>query len=253
MTVHGRDIAYSHPVYRLWLKLFLRKFDAYICVSGATREAAIEQGVPVAQIKVIGNGVSSLTAINETRDADLVLFVGRLVPRKGLGWFVRSVLPELVKRRPSVRLAVIGAGPERRSIRQVARAVNVADRIEWLGALPDVDRERWLRRATVFVAPNVHVSDDIEGYGIVVLEAAAAGCAVVASDIEGLREAIVDGEGGLLLAAEDAPTWTNTIVELLEEPSRASALGARARTWARNERTWEVVCDRYEAVFDAMH
>ena len=112
-----------------------------------------------------------------------MVFVGRLVRRKGLGWFVRSVLPEIMKRRPTVRLAVIGAGPERRFIRQAASAAGVADRIEWLGALPDVDREEWLHRSTVFVAPNVDVSGDIEGYGIVALEAAASGCAVVAADM----------------------------------------------------------------------
>jgi len=252
VTIHGRDITFAHPLYRLWLKLFLREFDAYICVSGATRDAAVSYGVPTAQTRIIGNGTTALPVFTETRDANLLLFVGRLVPRKGLRWFVRSVLPDIVQRRPTVRLAVIGAGPERKAIQQAATAAGVADRIEWLGVLADVDREQWLHRATVFIAPNIRVAGEMEGYGIVAIEAAAAGCAVVAADIEGLREAIVDGEGGRLVPAEDAFAWVSAIGELLDHPIRASALGDRARAWARAERTWESVCDRYEAVFDAI-
>ena len=84
------------------------------------------------------------------------------------------------------------------------------------------------------------------------LEAAAAGCALVAADLHGLRDAIVDGQGGLLIAAEDGNAWIETIVELLAHPDRAAALGTRARAWALSERAWDAVCDRYEETFDAI-
>jgi glycosyltransferase involved in cell wall biosynthesis len=96
------------------------------------------------------------------------------------------------------------------------------------------------------------VPGDIEGYGVVALEAAAAGCALVAADLEGLRDAIVDGQGGRLVASEDADVWTTAIVELLDDRAGAAALGERARDWARSERNWENVCDRYESIFDAL-
>jgi glycosyltransferase involved in cell wall biosynthesis len=98
----------------------------------------------------------------------------------------------------------------------------------------------------------VAVPGDVEGYGVVALEAAASGCPLVAADLHGLRDAIVDGEGGLLVTAEDAGLWTKVIVELLGHPDRAAALGARARAWALSERAWETVCDRYEEIFDAV-
>lgn len=253
VTVHGLDVTYPHWLYPFWLRIFLRDFDAYICISSAARAAAIAKGVPTARTQVIGVGVTAPGAqANTVREEDLLLFVGRLVKRKGLEWFVRVVLPRIAQRRDGVRLVIIGAGPERSAIQKAAATVGVADRITWLGAVPESDRMTWLSRAAVCIAPNVHVPDDIEGYGVVALEAAAAGCALVAADLEGLRDAIVDGQGGRLVASEDADVWTEVIVELLDDRAGAAALGERAREWARSERNWENVCERYESIFDAL-
>ena len=253
VTVHGLDVTYSHPLYRFWLRTFLRDFDAYICISSATRVVAIAKGVPASRIQVIGVGVTAPVArANTLREADLLLFVGRLIRRKGLEWFVRIVLPRIAQRRDGVRLAVIGAGPERSAIQKAAVGAGVADRITWLGAVSESVRMIWLSRATVCIAPNVHVEGDIEGYGVVALEAAAAGCALVAADLEGLRDAVVDGQGGRLIASEDADVWTAAIVELLDDRTAAAALGERARQWARSERDWEGVCDRYESIFNKL-
>jgi phosphatidylinositol alpha-1,6-mannosyltransferase len=253
VTVHGLDVTYPNWLYPFWLRIFLRDFDAYICISSAARFAAIAKGVPASRTPVIGVGVTAPRApANTVREGDLLLFVGRLVKRKGLEWFVRVVLPRIAQRRDGVRLAIIGAGPERSAIQRAATAVDVADRIAWLGAVSESERTTWLSRAAVCIAPNVHVPGDIEGYGIVALEAAAAGCALVAADIEGLRDAIVDNQGGRLVASEDADAWTETIMELLDDPIRRAALGNAARAWADANRNWETVCDRYEAIFDSL-
>jgi phosphatidylinositol alpha-1,6-mannosyltransferase len=253
VTVHGLDVTYPNWLYPFWLRVFLRDFDAYICISSAARVAAIAKGVPESRTQVIGVGVTAPgVPANTVREGDLLLFVGRLVKRKGLEWFVQVVLPRIAQRRDGVRLAIIGAGPERSAIQRAATAVDVADRIAWLGAVSEIERMTWLSRAAVCIAPNVHVPGDIEGYGIVALEAAAAGCALVAADIEGLRDAIVDNEGGRLVASEDADAWTETIMELLDDPIRRAALGNAARAWADANRNWETVCDRYEAIFDSL-
>lgn len=252
VTVHGLDVTFARPVYRWWLRTFFRDLDAYVCISAAARDAAIARGVPASRTNTIGIGVVPTQATGVPREPDLLLFVGRLVRRKGLEWFVQEVLPLLANRRPEIQLLVIGAGPERGAIQRAAAAAGVEGRIKWLGALPDSDRSLWLRRAAVCILPNVRVHNDIEGYGVVALEAAAAGCPVVAADLEGLRDAIVDGEAGRLIASADREAWSSAIIELLEDPARAAELGERARAWVRAERTWDGVCDRYEAVFDAL-
>jgi phosphatidylinositol alpha-1,6-mannosyltransferase len=254
VTVHGLDASYPHPLYRRWLRGSFDRLDAYVCISRAAREAAIAAGAPPAKTVVIGVGLTapSLSTGSVTRDADRLLFVGRLVRRKGLGWFVEAVLPELVRRRAGVRLAVVGAGPERAVIERAAAVAGVGDRIDWLGALPDNAKWAWLRRAAVCVMPNIRVPGDVEGFGIAALEAAAAGCPLVAADLDGLPDAIERDEGGLLVPAQDAAAWTNAIVRLLEDEPRARQLGARAERWVRLHRGWDAVCDRYEALFDRL-
>ena len=252
VTVHGLDLTYDSAAYRIWLRLFFRGLGAYICTSETVCGAAIGRGAPALLTRVVGIGAVPCHDGKELRQPELLLFVGRLVRRKGLAWFVREVLPELAARRPNVRLAVIGAGPELPVVQREASVAGVAERIEWLGALPDSEKCRWLQRAAVCVLPNVRVEGDIEGYGIVALEAAAAGCAVVAADIEGLRDALDHGQGGTLLPSADAAVWTATLDALLRDPEAAAALGRRARTWVEQERSWDEVCDRYEAIFDGL-
>ena len=78
VTVHGLDVTYSHPLYRLWLRTFFYDFDAYICISRATRSEAVARGVPEMRTRVIGLGVAPLPARTVPRELDLLVFVGRL-------------------------------------------------------------------------------------------------------------------------------------------------------------------------------
>jgi phosphatidyl-myo-inositol dimannoside synthase len=254
VTVHGLDVSFPHPLYRRWLRGAFDRLDAYVCISNAARDAAVAAGAPSAKTSVIGVGLTppGPAHVPVAREADRLLFVGRLVRRKGLGWFVRAVLPKLVEQRRSVRLAVIGAGQERQAIELAASAAGVADRIDWLGPLADDDKWSWYRRAAVCVMPNVSVPGDLEGFGIAALEAGAAACPLVASDLEGLRDAIEHREGGLLVRAEDAEAWVRAIMGLLDDPTAARALGERAAAWVRAHRGWDAVCDGYEALFDTL-
>jgi phosphatidylinositol alpha-1,6-mannosyltransferase len=253
-TVHGLDVTHPNRLYQLWLRLFFLQLDSYVCVSGAARNAAVALGVPRARITVCGGGVTIPDAPGHVtaRDPNLLLFIGRLVPRKGLGWFVGAVLPSLAARNPLLRLAVIGTGTEREAVESAAAGNGVGDRIIWLGAVSDVDKWQWLARASVCVMPNVEVPGDIEGYGITALEAAAAACPLVVADLEGLREAIVDGEGGRVVASANPTAWVDALQAFLDRPEEARAVGERAREWVRTHRSWEAVCDRYEQAFEAI-
>ncbi len=223
-----------------------------MCISEAARSEAIARGAPAQRTSIVGIGVAAPDTAQTVRESGLIVFVGRLVRRKGLAWFVHAVLPGLVGRHPGVRLAIVGTGPERAAIQDAADRASVAHHLKWLGAVSDSEKWTLLQRAPICIAPNVRVEGDIEGYGIVALEAAAAGCALVAADLEGLRDAVVDGEGGALVPAEDAAAWTTALLELLADPARAAQLGARARIWATAERSWDLICDRYEEIFDQL-
>jgi glycosyltransferase involved in cell wall biosynthesis len=155
-------------------------------------------------------------------------------------------MPRLVQRRGSLQLVVIGDGPERRAIEDAAAAAGIADRLVWLGAADDDAKAHWMAHAAVCIMPNVVVPGDIEGFGIVALEAAAAGCPVVASDIEGLRDAIAHGESGNLVQPGDAPSWLAAIDGLLADAATNGRSGERARSHVRAHRRWEPIVDAYD-------
>lgn len=249
VTLHGLDIVYAAPAYRAWRKIFLRGFDAYVCISETARRAAHAAKLPVGRLHVIGIGIDAPPATTAPRDARCLLFVGRLVPRKGLLWFVRCVLPVLAARRPDLRLVVLGDGPERSAIVASAREGGIAERIIWPPARDDAAKAAWLARATLCVMPNVAVSGDMEGFGIVALEAAAAGCPVVAADLEGLRDALAGGRAGALVASGDANAWIDAIGTLLDDPGRRERAGASARRHVLQHCRWDDVVDAYERLF----
>ncbi|MHB8494832.1 MAG: glycosyltransferase [Casimicrobiaceae bacterium] len=251
VTIHGLDVAYRQPMYRLWRRLFLRGFEAYVCISEVARAAAIAASLPAERLHVIGIGVDVPNSASNpvVRESDLLLFVGRLVPRKGLAWFVREVLPRIAARRPRLRLAILGDGPERVAIVSVAAAVGVADRLIWLGMLDNSAKADWFARAAICVMPNVVIDDDLEGFGIVALEAAAAGCALLAADLQGLREAVADGQSGRLVPPEDRDAWVAALAEWLDDEAARTAAGARGRRYVARCRGWTGIIDAYEALF----
>jgi len=250
VTLHGLDVVYDALAYRAWRKAFLRGFDVYVCISEATRAAACDVGLPSRRLRVIGIGVNAaIPSHGPMRETDCLLFVGRLVRRKGLAWFVRHVLPSLARARPQLRLVVLGDGPEREAIISSARDVGVADRLVWPASRDDATKELWLCRATLCIMPNVPVHGDMEGFGIVALEAAAAACVVVAADLEGLREAVAEGRAGTLVPAADALAWIRTLSELLDDAARRDQAGENARRYVLQHFQWDAVVDAYECAF----
>ena len=250
VTLHGLDVVYERGVYPLWRGVFLRGFDAYIAISEATRDAALRIHIPADRIHVIGIGIDvpAEVAQSTTRDTSIILFVGRLVRRKGLGWFVAEVLPVLAARYADLKLVVLGDGPERAAIAEMAISRNVGDRIVWLGKRSDAEKATWFAKAGVCVMPNIVVHGDMEGFGIVALEAAAAGCPVVAANLEGLRDAVTDGESGVLAPSGDGPAWISAVHALLSDARLNAAFGRRARDHVRLTRRWAPIVDAYYEV-----
>ena len=250
VTLHGLDVVHDSTSYRVWRRALPYAADHYVCVSEATRAAAIARGIEGGRTSVIRNGVDAQDAtLARRRDGACLLFVGRLVRRKGLAWFIRAVLPALAVDRPALRFVVIGEGPERENVLRAAFEAGVEARVRMLGAVGDAEKADWFARATACVLPNIHVNRDIEGFGLVALEAAGAGCPVFAAALEGLVDAVVDGVTGTLLPAQDAPAWIAALGACLDDPEAAARAGEIARGHVQRFFGWEGVADAYEALF----
>ncbi len=254
--LHGLDITYPFPLYRyLWIRGFLRSLDGYLCVSTHTKTQAIEHGVNSHKCFVIPNGVATErfaskrnrerleTILGRSLEGKIVLLtLGRLAKRKGVAWFIRSVLPQL---NGNILYVVAGSGPEELAIRAAVRETNLDTRVILLGRVSQDDVLTLLNSSDIFVQPNIHVSGDMEGFGIAVIEAGSAGLPVVASDLEGLRDAIQQGENGFLVKPEQADGFIRTINELAENNTERRNFGDRAARFVENTFHWNMVAKKY--------
>jgi phosphatidyl-myo-inositol dimannoside synthase len=231
VTVNGRDIAFDSAPYQFLVPRCLARLDSVVCVSRAIAHECIRRGVARDKCVVIPNGVDSGDFSAERsrenlarilgRDLDghqVVVTVGRLVKKKGVEWFVSHVLPLLPA---NVLYVVVGDGPERRAIEEVIKTRGLEARVVLLGAVSNEDPLLRVvyRGADLFVMPNLHVPGDFEGFGIVAVEAASAGLRVVASRVDGIEDAVLEGRTGYLVTPGSSEEFAARIHACLAEQS----------------------------------
>jgi phosphatidylinositol alpha-1,6-mannosyltransferase len=172
------------------------------------------------------------------RQGDVVfLSVGRLQRRKGHDT-VLAALARLRQSVPQVRYVIVGDGPERAALEQLARDAGVADITHFVGVVPEDELPRWYRACDVFVLPNRTEGVDFEGFGIVFLEAAAAGLPVVGGRSGGVPETMIEGASGHLVGGADAGELASILTELARLPELRRRFGARGRQWMEAEFSW---------------
>lgn len=242
--VMGLDVTFDSSVYRKTVVRHLRWAPLIIAISNATASAVRAAGVEedhlhvlrlsVARSEHIAPRESARAALRRRHDipddAVVLLTLGRLVRRKGVAWFVSQVLPHLD--RPFVYL-VAGSGPAQDRIERISRSKGLTGRVRLLGRVDDVERELLLRGADLFVQPNIHVYGDMEGFGLVNVEAAVRDLPVLAADIEGIPDAVFDGRTGYLLPSQDAPVWRTRLRQLTDDLAALEQTGAEFGATAR--------------------
>lgn len=254
--VHGLDLTYAKSFYqRLWVTRFLPALDGLIAVSRETHDAAIKKNISERKIVVIPNGVAPENLQKNATRKDLetllgsdltgkqvLLTTGRLAKRKGAEWFIRSVLPQLPS---SVLYVLAGTGPEEENIRKAITQTNTTNQVKMLGRVSDTDRNTLFNTADIFVQPNISVAGDMEGFGIAVIEATACGRPVIASDLEGLKDAVCQNENGILVEAGDARAFKDAIASLLSDDAARMALGERALHYTETHFHWNIISRLY--------
>jgi glycosyltransferase involved in cell wall biosynthesis len=262
-SVCGLDVTYAHPLYQAIVPRSLRELDLVMPISGATEAAMRARTGPRPQSRVIPLGVNPLpaalpSALEEfdrlagmTEGQRIILTVGRLIERKGVEWFVRAVLPRLGD---DVVYLVVGEGPARGAIERAARGVGLAGRVRLTGRVQPGVLAAAYARADVFVMPNIPVAGDIEGFGLVALEAASAGVPVVAAALDGIEQAIVPGENGVLVPPLEPAQFAAGVNALLAlGAAERGRIGARFRDATLARFGWDATAAAYvEAIASAM-
>jgi phosphatidylinositol alpha-1,6-mannosyltransferase len=236
--VHGLDLIADSRIYRLLWLPFIRRCDVIIANSGNTKRLAESVGVPADRISVVHPG-TDIPVLNPEKaaefrikfgfgDCPLLLSVGRITERKGLLPFLQMAWPSVLARHPDAKLVVIGGEPQqalrkdRRSALADMRAYlsksGLEESVRFLGRVDDATLTAAYQAANVHVFPVLDSTDDVEGFGMVAIEAAANGLPTVAFDAGGVADAVDQGHGGQLLTPGDYHGFSIAVLSIMNQP-----------------------------------
>ncbi|WP_292156248.1 glycosyltransferase family 4 protein [Mesorhizobium sp.] len=260
ITAYGLDIVFAHRaglfpwLYRKYLGLCVRMMGDrlnVVAISRATAllcEAAGFSKVAVVPLGVNLQGRKPFAEIDNNPEVlgTFILFVGRLVQRKGASWFAEHVLPHLPQ---DISLKVVGAKWDD----QEWSAISSNPRTEYLGTLSNERLARLRRAALVVIMPNISSGGtDIEGFGLTALEAAVDGGVLVASAIEGIVDAVIPGETGFLVPERDVSAWLETIASVARwSNEERGAFIERAFNLISERYSWDRVAKNTESEYES--
>ncbi|MCW0213272.1 MAG: glycosyltransferase family 4 protein [Pseudonocardia sp.] len=259
-STHGHEVGWSMlPGARQALRRIGDDADAITVISLYTRGRFAAAFGPRAPLEHVPSGIdtdvfrpdpaarAALRRRYGLGDAPVVTCLSRLVARKGQDSLIEA-LPELRRRVPGVRLLVVGDGPYRRRLHRLADGRGVAGDVVFTGPVPADELAAHQAVGDVFALPCRTRGGglDVEGLGIVLLEASACGVPVVAGDSGGAPETVREGRTGHVVAGRDGAALVDALAGLLNEPDRAREMGAAGRAWMQQDWTWKTQVERLQ-------
>lgn len=261
---HGRDSVYHSFLYDSFVIAAAKRLDKIICVSNGIKDRLIARGFTAKRLSVIPNGITvnsnhiaakrgeSASLIENKFGIDLknkkvILSISRLVPKKGIKEFIENIFPIINKKDPDSILLVAGDGPEKADILKAVKKLEYNDKIFLLG---NVERDSELYDSlfsvsSVFIMPNVRVSGDFEGFGMVVLEASINGIPVVAYDIDGISEALHDGQNGVLIKEGNINGFADAALLFINDSNFRQNFSVRSQEYVKSRFGWSSIIARY--------
>lgn len=256
VTSHGGDLyALRGRLLTRVQRWVLGRADAVTVVSEAMRSHCEAKGIAPEGITVQSMGVDLARKFTPGEGAtprDGLVFVGRLVEKKGVSYLIEA-MSILARRYKDVKLVIVGDGPLRESLEDLARQLRVDDRVAFVGSVLNEEVPDYLRAAKISVMPSVvAASGDQEGLGLVAVEALGCGCAVVAFDLPAVRDTILHGKTGLMAEPENAADLADQIAMLLEDDELRRRLARAGRDHALDKFTWPSVGAAYTTIIKKM-
>lgn len=263
---HGRDAAYHNMLYDSLIMGSARRLDRIICVSRSNMKRLADRGVPEEKMSVIPNGIDIKSAGNQMPDREyssdfiskrfnielkgkkIILSMSRLVPKKGIREFTEYVLPKISEKKENTLFIIAGDGPEKEKIDEIVNRLGLQGRVYLTGK---IEHDSLVYKAlfsvsSVFVMPNVRVDGDAEGFGVAALEAGLNGVPVVAYDVDGISEAVHNDENGILIKADEAGLFSDTICNFLRDDTLRQNFADKAKEYVTAKFCWDRIIDMYK-------
>ena len=253
-TSHGGDLFGLQGIIMNKIKKWvILKSDALTVVSRTMREEVEMLGADHKRVHVIPMGAdlkNRFVPIESKNNNDSLLFVGRLIEKKGL-YYLINAMPLILIRHPQVYLRVAGDGPERINMERECKNLKISKHVRFLGAVKNELLPAIYQTSDVVVFPSVIADDgDREGFGLVLVEALGCECATVVTDLPAMQDIIVDGKTGLVVPQKNVEKLAKKVIRLLDDPVFRRSLGKEGRRFVLERYDWNRIASQYKMLID---
>ncbi|MBP9761647.1 glycosyltransferase family 4 protein [Candidatus Saccharibacteria bacterium] len=267
VSVHGLDVTFPNKTYQKVMKFCFPKIDCVVA-GGIQTETEVRNRHPLVKLKRVVYGCRDSFFIDRAQPAlreqlakelsldteqiagkKIIVTTGRLVKRKGVSWFVREVMPTLAASQPHLTYLIAGDGPDKGEIQDAVNANGLRDKVFLLGYISSIARDLLYNSADIFLMPNLKVPGDMEGFGLVAVEAASCGTPVFASGIEGIVDAVAEGKTGRLLESQNPRSFIDAIND---EISHSMFSRQNVREYVLDNFSWEQTAAGYMRIFEKL-
>ena len=178
----------------------------------------------------------------------VILTVSRLQARKGHDVLIKA-MPEIVKRHPDAHYVIVGSGKQQDYLSSLIQELKLEKHVQLTGECTEQEMKDWYQLSDLFVLPNRQIGNDVEGFGIVLLEAQASETAVIAGDSGGTRETMNIGQTGYILDCRAPEQLVDRINELFDNPELLRSMGKKGREWILSTFDWSVIISSAQQIF----
>ncbi|MFP1623933.1 glycosyltransferase family 4 protein [Streptomyces sp. 5K101] len=262
-TTHGHEAGWAQlPASRQLLRRIGEGTDTITYLGEYTRSRIARALTPEAAGRMVqlppgvdektfhpGSGGDEIRARLGLSDRPVIVCVSRLVPRKGQDTLILA-MPAILAKVPDAVLLIVGGGPYEQDLRKLAAETGVADSVRFTGAVPWSELPAHYGAGDVFAMPcrTRRGGLDVEGLGIVYLEASATGLPVVAGDSGGAPDAVLEGETGWVVRGGSPEDAAERITTLLDDAELRRRMGERGRAWVEDRWRWDLLAERLRAL-----
>lgn len=264
---HGLDIMVPQRFLRkkTLLKKIIAGAEAIVANSEFTKDELIKLGAPREKVTVIypcpnisatqppAHVVEKVINTYQLSGKKVLLSISRLVERKGHDMVIKS-LPQIIKAVPNIQYVIVGDGPYKKNLERLVSELRLGRYVQFVGARPQSEISAWYELCNAFIMPARQLPNgDVEGFGIVYLEANLYGKPVIAGRSGGVPEAVTDGTSGLLVNPTNTDAIANAAIRLLTDDVYAHRLGAQGLDRVHREFNWETQAKKLQKILETTH
>jgi len=255
-TSHGGDLFGLQGILMNCIKRWvILKSDSLTVVSRSMSKEVKRLSADHKRVHVIPMGVDlkkRFVPAKSRSNNDSLLFVGRLVEKKGLQYLIHA-MPLILKTHPQATLQIAGEGPEKINIKRMCENLGISENVCFLEAVKNELLPTLYQTSDVVVFPSVILDDgDQEGFGLVLVEALGCECATVVTDLPAMKDIIIDGKTGLVVPQQNIRQLAEKVICLLDDPKLRRLLGREGRRFVLKHYDWNIIARQYSELIASM-